>query len=255
MKILRIIAAIIVVVAVSTNCAQRKKLIYFTGDLQQPCDSCFFNPVFKSGDLLDIKVNSIDAEASLPFNLPDSRSTYNGSYTNGNPIPTGYLVDEKGYINFPILGEILVANKSREEVTRNLKKQLEAYLSSPTVLIRITNFKVTVLGDVGAPGTFTIPNERVTIIEALGIARDLNITGKRTNIKVIRETNNKRSEYTIDLTKKDFMNSPVYYLEQNDVVYVEQNQVKMNSSQYSPAYSLLLSATALIITTVNLISK
>lgn len=240
------------------GCAKRDNIVYFQGDLtKNQITEKHTNdlPVFKVGDLIDIKVSSLNMEASSPFNLPNNYTSFNGSYTSGNPSPEGYLIDYSGHINFPVLGKIKVAGRSRNQIVSDLQSKLSSYLNSPIVHIRITNFKITVLGDVSRPGSFTIPNERITIPEALGIAGDLQISGKRNNIKLIRDNNGVKEIHLIDLTRSEVLNSPFYYLEQNDVIYVEPNRTKMNSSLYSPIYSLVLSATALIITTINVLTK
>ena len=149
-----------------------------------------------------------------------------------------------------------LAELKRSQAIDSLKKSLDQYIQNPTILIRILNYKVTVLGDVKNPGTFTIPNEKITIIEALGIAGDLNITGIRKNIKVIRETEGKKKEFIVDLTKNDVFNSPVYYLQQNDLVYVEPNRSKINSSLINSSNTgIAISAVSLIATLIVLFTK
>ncbi|MDX1653554.1 MAG: polysaccharide export protein, partial [Brumimicrobium sp.] len=124
------------------------------------------------------------------------------------------------------------------------------------VSIQIQNFKVTVLGDVQSPGTFTIPNERITIIEAIGIAGDLKMTGNRKNLLVLRDRNGVKTEYRIDLTSKNVLNSPVYYLEQNDVIYVEPNAAARSTGTFwRTSGGIIISLTSLVITTVVLITK
>ena len=136
-----------------------------------------------------------------------------------------------------------------------LKDKLKDYLQNPVISIQIQNFRVTILGEVRNPGTFTIPNEKISIIEALGLAGDLTINAVRKNVKVIREENNIKKEYLIDLTKKDFILSPVFYLNQNDIVYIEPNRAKINSSMVSSAAGVFISIATLLVTTINTISK
>ena len=179
-----------------------------------------------------------------------------GGYAQGAPTPPGYLIDADGNIDFPIIGKLKVSGLTRTAAVDLIKENLKPYLVNPTVLIRILNYKVTVLGEVKNPGTFTIPNERVTLLEAIGIAGDLQITGRRKNVLVIRENDGKKTEYKVDLTSKDLFNSPVYYLTQNDVVYVEPNRARINSSVINPANAgIVISAVSLIISVIVLISK
>ena len=130
---------------------------------------------------------------------------------------TAYLIDSLGNITLPILGDIHLGGLNRMEATELLTENLKDYLKNPTVQISILNFKVTVLGDVNSPGTFKIPNERITILEAIGLAGDLHITGNRKNVVVIRNEEGGEKSYRIDLTSNNLFTSPVYFLNQNDI--------------------------------------
>lgn len=242
-----------------TACTSRKKVVYFnTAEAIRGSDSNKnYSPVFCKDDLLAITVSGIDPEAAKPFNLQvtANNSTVAG-YTSGTPSPPAYLVDQDGNIDMPVIGKLKVAGLNRNEVTDQLKEKLKGYLNSPIVNIRILNFKVTVLGDVKSPGTFTIPNERVTLLEALGIAGDLNITAKRKNVLVIRDTDGKKTEVRVDLTSKELFSSPVYYLNQNDLIYVEPNRAKMNSSVVNASnVGIVISVISLLTTIAVLISR
>jgi polysaccharide export outer membrane protein len=132
-----------------------------------------------------------------------------------------------------------------------LEQKLSSYINNPIVTLQIQNYKITILGEVKNPGTYTIPNEKISLIEIIGIAGDLTIYGKRKNILVLREENGKIKEYRVDITKSEFINSTVYYLIQNDVIYVEPNQSKINSSRVSSTAGIFVSIAALVITTIN----
>ncbi|MBI1835834.1 MAG: polysaccharide biosynthesis/export family protein [Flavobacteriia bacterium] len=215
-----------------------------------------YSPTIKVDDLLSINVTAINKQAVEPFNLPISTQNSNTGYTLGAIPPPGFLVDQDGYLNFPILGKIQVKDKTRSEVTELLQTKLKEYVENPVVSIRILNYKVTVLGEVERPGTYTIPNERITILEAIGLAGDLKITGLRKNILVVREVNGVKKQYRIDITKSDFLSSPVYFLCQNDVVYVEPNRIKINSAAINTSNAgIIISAVSLMITTLVLITK
>jgi len=235
------------------SCTSRKKIIYFQGDINAVEASKNYSPVFCNDDLLSIVVMGMDAETVKPFNLPTSNTPQAsmGGYAQGIPAPSGYLVDTDGNIDFPSIGKIKVAGLSRNVFIDSLKNRLKPYLSNPNIIVRILNFKVTVLGDVHNPGTFTIPNERISLPEALGIAEDLYISANRKNVTVIREDQGKKTKYTVDLTTKDLFSSPVYYLKQNDIVYVEPNQAKINSASINPTnVALMVSLTSLILTLI-----
>lgn len=234
------------------SCAPRKKMVYFQGDLNGLEISRNYNPVFHTDDLLSITVMGMDAETAKPFNLP-STGTPNtvGGYSQGIPAPAGYLVDLDGNIDFPYIGKIKVAGLSRNVFIDSLKMKLKPYLTNPNILVRILNFKVTVLGEVHYPGSFTIPNERITLPEAIGLAGDLLISGKRKNVMVIRDEQGKKTKYNVDLTSKELFSSPVYYLNQNDVIYVEPNQTKLNSASINPSnVALIVSVTTFILTVI-----
>jgi len=216
-----------------------------------------YEMTFRKGDFLQINVSGATPEAVAIFNPIQTvtRENFNGAYNSDNPQTVGYIIDDRGEINFPVLGKIAVSGKTKLELEQILLDELEGHIDMPVLNIRLRNFKVTVLGDVSQPGTFTISSERITLPEALGIAGDLNITAKRKNVLVIRETNGLKEQFRIDLTKNEVFDSPAYYLQQNDVVYVEPNQAKLNASKFSPVYSVLISVTSLIITTVILVTN
>jgi len=179
-----------------------------------------------------------------------------GGYNTGAPTPNGYLIDSKGCIDFPVVGNIKLGGLSRTDAVDTLKKYLKPYLTQSTILLRILNYKVTVLGEVKNPGTFTIPNERITLPEALGIAGDLLITGVRKNVLVIREIDGKKNETRVDLTSKELFSSPVYYLTQNDLVYVHPNRAKINSSVVNTAnISLVVTVISLLVTIAVLFTR
>jgi polysaccharide export outer membrane protein len=230
-------------------CTNKKKLIYFQGDLGNTDLSKNYDPIIKTDDILSITVMAIDEASVKPFNIPIQVNQLNGGYSLGNPTPPGYLVDHEGNIDFPVIGKIKIAGVKRSEAIESLKEKLKAYVNTPTVLMRILNYKVTVLGEVRSPGTFNIPNERITLPEALGIAGDLLISGVRKNILVIRDVDGKKTETRVDMTSKSLFSSPVYYLQQNDIVYVEPNRAKINSSTINTSnVGLIVSMISLIVT-------
>lgn len=245
---------------VLSSCANRKNMVYFQkGELDSIVKSAeLYEMRFRKGDFLHIQVSGATPEAVVMFNpLGDvnTRSAYSGQYIGDNPQVTGYIIDNEGNINFPVLGKIPAAGKTKLELENILLKKLQGHIDMPVINIRLRNFKVSVLGDVAKPGTFIISSERLTLPEALGIAGDLNITAKRKNILLIRELEGIKKQYRIDLTKNEVFDSPAYYLQQNDIVYVEPNQAKLNASKFSPVYGVLISVTSLIITTVVLITN
>ena len=166
------------------------------------------------------------------------------------------MVAPDSTVSLPIVGKVKLAGLNRNAAVKEVERVVGEYLDSPSVSLRILNFKITVLGEVKNPGTFSVPNERLSILEAIGIAKDLKITGERKNVLVIRHENGERKEYRIDLTTTAIFQSPVYYLKQNDVVYVEPNRkARYDASILRSAGGIVISATSLIVSTLVLIVK
>lgn len=239
-----------------SSCGSKQEIVYFQGVNQNNNSISIkqYNPTFKPDDMLTITVSAIDQDAVRPFNLPTISFGSNGQ-TLGSQVQQTYLVDSNGNIEFPVLGTLKVSGLTRIEATEMIKKLLTTYVKNPIVNIRNVNFKVTVLGEVARPGVYTIQNDRITLLEAIGLAGDLNLQAVRSNIKVIREINGKKTHHLIDLTSDDVFNSPVYYLSQNDVIYVQPNNSRIKSSSVGPntsatfsLISALATVTALIVT-------
>lgn len=173
-------------------------------------------------DFLFISVYSIDPLAALPFN-PQIGTANVG---NAQPEVIGYKVGEDGNVDFPVIGQVKMVGLSLREAELLLKKQIEVYLKDPVVNIKFLNLKVTIIGEVNRPGTFDIPVENMTVLQAIGLAGDISIYGDRTNVTVIREQNGKRSVGKINLLSTDIFNSPFYYLQQNDVLIAQPSELK-----------------------------
>ena len=182
-----------------------------------------YRTVIHVDDLLSIVVSCDDIEAALPFNTPMIGLGQNNT-RSGNEQLYGYLVATDGTIDFPVLGKIKVEGLSRTELAAKLKEELSGYLKNP---IQYLNFKVTVLGEVKAPGSYKVNSERVSIFDALGMAGDLQINGKRKNVLVMREEGDEKVFAQLDLTSEKIIHSPFFYLQQNDVVYVEPNKARI----------------------------
>jgi len=247
-----------------SSCVNSKKLsqeaIYF----QSVTDSSLrqtvvnYQSVIQKGDILGIRVLTANESSSKLFNqqtVSISGSASPGSGTYSEP-PVGYLVDNGGNITFPLIGKLHVAGLTITAITDTLSARVKPFVTDGIVSLRLMNFKITVLGEVLRPGTMAVPNERVTILDAIGLAGDLSIFGRRDNIKVIREVNGKRELGVLNLKSGDIFNSPYYYLQQNDVVYVEMTNRKMANFDQSTVRNVSLglaaiSALAIIINTLN----
>lgn len=216
------------------SCKAPEDIVYFqnTKNLEEIKLSNKFESIFKLDDIISISVSAPDMDTAKPFNLLQGtslNSSEGGSSTSEIQSPT-YLIDTHGNIQFPVLGEIKVVGLTRIQVKELIKLKLKTYINDPIVSVRLHNFKITILGDVTNPGSHIISNDRITIIDALGMAGDLTIKGKRKNIMVIRENDGFMTYHKLDITSKNIFNEPAYYLTQNDIVYVEPNKSRIRSS-------------------------
>lgn len=235
-------------------CASRENLIYYQNIDNLGIEAKKFVTTIKPDDLLMIIVSAQDPLAAQPFNLPATTSANPLNQARGGQVQQQlYLVDQNGMIDFPVLGKINVSNKTKDDIVEELQIKISRYIKNPIVNLRIMNYKITVQGEVLRPGIHTIESERITLPEALSLSGDLTVHGKRNNVLIIREEKEGIKTYRVDLTKSDFINSDFYYLKQNDVVYVEPNKVKVNSSAVGPNISIYLSAISLLLTTIALV--
>ena len=241
------------------SCASKKDLVYYQNidGLASTEQSNSYEIKIQPDDLLTIIVSAEDPESALPFNLtvvsiPTSNNTNFVSF-RGQESVQSYLVDASGSIDFPVLGKLKVGGLSRTELLHLLESQISKYIKNPIINIRLMNFKISVQGEVTLPGTYPISSDRVTLIEALTMAKDLTIYGKRDNILIIREVGGVKSYNRVDITKADFINSPFYYLAQNDVVYVEPNKTRINGAKVGSNTGVIISVTSLLITVITLI--
>lgn len=216
-----------------------------------------FQATLQPDDVLMIVISAENPVIAQPYNLASVNVT--ASATSTENLSQGgvlsYQIDQDGTIEMPTLGTIVAAGKTRNQLTAEIVKLLEGKITDPVVTIRILNYKISVQGEVNRPGTFPVNSERITLLEALSLAGDLTIYGKRDNILVIREENGVKSFQKVDITKGDFINSPYYYLAQNDVIYVEPNKTRVNSSVIGPNITVGISALSLIITIVALTTR
>ncbi len=232
-----------------TSCASKKKIVYMqNADSSLGKSEKLFETKLQPDDLLLIHVSAKDLESAQPFNLEILMVPPAGSTGAGQRQQQLYMIDNEGYIQFPVLGKLKIGGLTRAQAINLFTEKLNEYLQSPIVNLRIMNFKVSVLGEVHRPGTYNIPTERITLLDALSMASDLTIYGQRKNILVIREIEGKKTTQRVDLTSSDFINSDFYYLKQNDVVYVEPNKTRTNASAVGPNISIALSVVSLLVT-------
>ncbi len=212
-------------------------------------------------DILTIMVNCKDPELAAMFNLPVVSYQTNSEIMSrsGSQQTLGYAVDENGEINMPVLGKLKVAGMTRWEVQEKIKSELKSrdLLKDMVVTVEFRNFKISVLGEVKTPGSYSVSGDKVTVLEAISMAGDLTIYGLRDNVYVIREENNQRTVYRLDLKSTDLFNSPAYYLKQNDVVYVQPNKVRAGQSNLNEnsmkSIGMWISIASLLTTVATLI--
>jgi polysaccharide export outer membrane protein len=232
------------------SCGSKEDVVYFQGVDSVGSSRPIVNyvPVIRPDDMLTITVSALDLDAVRPFNLQSVAFTDQDGQSGRTALQT-YLVDPNGNINFPVLGSLKLAGLNRNKATTLVTDLLKEYIKNPMVNIRTVNFKVTVLGEVNRPGSYTIQNERITILEAIGLAGDMRIQAERKNVLVVREDNGKKTYHRVNMTSEEVFNSPVYYLTQNDVIYVEPNSSRVKSSTVGPNVGATLSVITTLITT------
>ncbi|WP_031425138.1 polysaccharide biosynthesis/export family protein [Flavimarina sp. Hel_I_48] len=239
------------------SCVSKKDVLYFQDieNLREQQDSITYNTIIRPDDLLTITVSALNPETVVPFNPPlVSTPSGDGTINGARQIQT-YLVDKDGTIEFPVLGSLELGGMTRQAATRTIKEKLATYVIDPIINLRILNFTISVLGEVQRPGTFTVNDERVTILEALGLAGDMTIFGEREKVQVIREENGKTRYGVLDFTSVDLINSPFYYMQQNDVIIVPPNGAQIQSSGFNRNTSVFISVAGIIISVISIFTR
>lgn len=238
------------------SCGSRKDIVYYNNIDTNVSNENVFNTVLQRDDLLMIIVSAQDPMAAQPFNLTTNLSVNPSNQAAGSQVQQQlYLVDSNGNIDFPAIGTIKAAGKSKEDLILDLKSKISKYVINPIINVRIMNYQIAIQGEVNRPDVYRIDSERISLPEAIAKAGDLTIYGKRDNILLIREQDGKKVTHRIDLTKSDFINSDFYYLKQNDIVYVEPSSVRVNSSVIGPNITVAISVVSLLITILALTIK
>ncbi len=233
------------------SCSTRKEIVYFQEpeELEGMTDLMEFEPVFEVNDILHIKVSSINEEVAAPFQMSMGGRSQGGGGGQQSPSSMGYMVDIDGNIQFPVLGKVPVAGKSRSELESFLTEEIGAYVTDAVVAVRLLNFRVIVLGEAGSQTVVQVENERISIPELFASVGGINYTGKGDNIVIIREVGGVKSVGRVNMTSADVFKNPYYYLKQNDIVYVETTYRQVKSAgfitSYTGIFSLITSAISL----------
>jgi polysaccharide biosynthesis/export protein len=231
------------------SCSNTRKAVYFNikDDSTTLIQYQNTSPVIQKNDLLSITVSSLSQEASQVYNVSNTVSG-----TSSGAVLGGYLVNEEGNIQFPVIGNIKAAGLTKEELQKNITRMLveQKLLLNPIVSIRNLNFKVTVLGEVGKPTVINVPSEKINILEALGFAGDLTLYSSRSDVLVMREENGNRTFRKINLNTNEVFSSPYFYLKPNDIVYVKPNKTKIssvsNTRQWLPTIISVISLVSIL---------
>jgi polysaccharide export outer membrane protein len=240
------------------SCSSKKDVIYYQ-DIDNKefssLESINSHPRIQINDILNISTAALNPESVLPFSF----NTGESSSVQPRQVEllklTGYLVNSDGEINFPQLGKIEVEGKTTQEIQSLLEDKLSLYIKNPTVNVRILNFKFTIQGEIRQPGTYEIIEENMTLPQALGLAGDLTINGRRDNIMIYRQEGGQREVKRIDLTQSDWMNSDYFFIKPNDIIYVEPNNPKVKSAGFVGNVGTLLSIVSIIFSAVVLLAR
>ena len=260
MKVIRKIFYSLTAVLVLASCGSQKDVPYFQNakDIDLSKSQYLYDARIMPKDQLSITVSTLDDQAAVPFNMTvPTPMTVNQRSSYSQAMLQTYLVDNDGMINYPVVGQLKVGGLTKAEAEKMIEDKIRPYMAAeenPIVTVRMTGYQISVIGEVARPGTFTVSREKISILEALAQAGDLTIYGQRKNVQLIREdATGKKSIYTFDLTDADIINSPYFYLQQNDVVYVTPNKVKAQNSSVGSMTTLWFSATSILISLTSLL--
>lgn len=240
-----------------SSCGNTKNSIYFNNVSSKTFRTNVeqMEPIIQKNDLLSITVTSVNTEATALFNQQPTEGAQMTDNGSGTTSVSGYLVDQDGYVNFPILGNIVAAGRTKKELRDDITNKLvdQQLLIAPIVDIRYLNYRVSILGEVKNPAVLTIPNEKISLLEALGRVGDITIYGRRDNVTLIREENGIKRIREIDLTTSEIFNSPYYYLQSNDILYIQPTKGRIAGSREVKQWiPVVLSAISLAIVTISI---
>lgn len=241
------------------SCVVTKKSVYFTdlpdtAKLREVVPAEFKDPVIQPDDILSITVQTIDPTTTAAVNQVSNTSTIgaSSSISAGSQIVSGFIVDKNGEVAIPMLGSIKLGGLTTFQAKELIQHKASQYFKEPTVQVRFANYKITVIGEVAKPATYTVPNEKVTLLDALGLAGDLTIYGKRENVLLVRDNVGKKEFVRFNLNSSDIFKSPYFYLKQNDVIYVEPGKGKVASTNAARTQTITLIGSALSVIIVLL---
>ena len=261
MKKLSFFAFAMLAVLLLSSCGSSKNVAYIqnSDSINYEQSRFLYDARIMPKDQLTISVNTVDPEVSAPYNL-----LLQNSYTQGSSVSSGrggtlmpYLVDNDGYINFPVIGRLHVSGLTKSECENLILEKIRRYMAedqNPVVTVRMSSYSIAVLGEVKSPGSFQVSREKINIFEALAKAGDMTIYGVRDRVRLIREdASGKKEIHVLDLTDANIINSPYYYLQQNDMVYVEPSNIKKQDARVGSMTTLWFSATSIVVSVASLL--
>lgn len=254
MKATHYYVMLILAVLLISGCAEKRNLVYFSdvqqNDAFQMAITNSHEPKIQPGDILAITVNTLDPASNAMFNtgaVVQGTNISAASASATNLGKEGYLVGTDGTLNFPVIGKTTFAGLTLTQAHNQLTEELSKYVKEPIVNLRYLNFKITVIGEVNRPSTFAVDNDKVNVLEALGLAGDMTAYGKRENVLVIRESDGKRHMARLDLNSSTAFSSPYFHLQQNDIIYVEPDTMKEKQISRNPnTIPIILGVTSLV---------
>jgi polysaccharide export outer membrane protein len=242
---------------VASSCGTTKDAVYFANidstKFHEVPVAQFKEPLIQTDDILNITIQTLEVGTSTAVDQTSAVAT--GSISGDKAPVSGFLVDKAGNIELPIMGVVKVAGLTTFEAKEALRSKAEQYYKSPTIQVRFANYKITVLGEVLKPAAYTVPYEKVTVLDAIALAGDLTIYGKRKNVMLIRDNGEKKDIIRLDLTSTALISSPYYYLKQNDVIYVEptKGKVAVNNTATNKLITIGFSAAALLLSIIRIL--
>jgi len=244
-------------VFIISSCGSGRKAIYFSDlgadQVSHKVAAEYYEPLIQTDDILTINIQTIDPRAAAPVNQSGGVST-GGNPAQNEPAITGYLVDKEGNVEMPMLGIVKLGGLTTTEAKEVIRKKAGTYYKNPTIQVRFANFKITILGEVARPASYTIPNERISVLDAISLAGDLTIFGKRDDVMLIRNNGNYKEIARLNLNSSELMASPYFYLKQNDVLYVEPNKAKTstNNAPKMQIITIAIAVATLVVTAIRL---
>tara|TARA_B100000767_G_scaffold263903_1_gene278185 strand:- start:96 stop:875 length:780 start_codon:yes stop_codon:yes gene_type:complete len=256
LQLFKKISSAFIIIGLLQSCVSKKQMLYFQDvDTVNSQEVSYNNHTLQVDDILKISVGALVPEAALPYNNITASSVVSNSIDVLRL--DGYLVSQNSTINFPVLGELSVKDKTTQELENELKKLLvdDGYLINPNVTVRLLNAKVTILGEVQRPGTFSFTENNISLLQALGLAGDLTINGSREDIMVLRYVDGVQTTARINLTSANFLGGPYQMVKPNDVIVVNPNSAQIKTAGYVGNISAILGITSIILTSILLFTR